>query len=62
MNIVSRLNGDMEKLLSDPDFRERLTALAYEPVGGSPESFARYVKSEIARWAKVVRETGAKPE
>jgi tripartite-type tricarboxylate transporter receptor subunit TctC len=61
-NIVSRLNADIEKLLSHADFRERLTALAWEPVGGSPESFSRYVKSEIVRWAKVVRETGAKPE
>jgi tripartite-type tricarboxylate transporter receptor subunit TctC len=39
-----------------------LTALGYEPVGGSPESFALYVKSEIVRWADVVRKTGAKPE
>ena len=61
-NIVWRLNGDIEKLLSHPDFRGRLTALAYDPVGGSPENFARYVKSEIVRWAEIVRETGAKPE
>jgi tripartite-type tricarboxylate transporter receptor subunit TctC len=61
-NIVSRLNADIEKLLSNADFRERLKALAYEPVGGSPESFARYIESEIVRWAKIIKETGAKPE
>ena len=61
-NVVSRLNADIEKLLSRADFRERLTALAWEPVGGSPENFARYIESEIVRWAKVVKETGAKPE
>ena len=61
-NVVSRLNADIEKLLSDADFRGRLTALAWEPVGGSPESFARYIENEIVRWAKVVKETGAKPE
>jgi tripartite-type tricarboxylate transporter receptor subunit TctC len=61
-NLVWRLNADIEKLLSHPDFRGRLTALGYEPVGGSPQSFARYVKSEIVRWADVVRKTGAKPE
>ena len=61
-HIVLRLNADTEKLLSHPGFRWRLTALGYEPVGGSPESFALYVKSEIVRWADVVRKTGAKPE
>lgn len=60
--IVSRLNGDIDKQLSHPDFRERLTALAWEPVGGSSDSFARYVMSEVVRWGKIVRETGAKPE
>jgi tripartite-type tricarboxylate transporter receptor subunit TctC len=61
-NIVSRLNADIEKLLLQADFRERLAALACEPAGGSPESFARYVDSEIVRWAKIIKETGAKPE
>jgi tripartite-type tricarboxylate transporter receptor subunit TctC len=61
-NVVSRLNADIEKLLSNADFRERLAALAWEPVGGSPQSFARYIESEIVRWAQVVKETGAKPE
>ena len=60
--IVSRLNADIENLLSNADFRERLMALACDPVGGSPQSFARYVDSEIVRWAKLVKETGVKPE
>lgn len=60
--VVSRLNGDIDKLLSQTDFRERLAGLAWEPVGGSPDSFAGYVKSEIVRWAKIVKETGAKPD
>ena len=54
-NVVSRLNADIEKLLSNADFRERLAALAWEPVGGSPQSFARYIESEIVRWAGRVR-------
>ncbi|HYA46763.1 MAG TPA: tripartite tricarboxylate transporter substrate binding protein [Burkholderiales bacterium] len=60
--IVSRVNADIGKLLSNSDFRERLSALACEPVGGSPQSFDRYIESEIVRWAKLVKETGVKPE
>jgi tripartite-type tricarboxylate transporter receptor subunit TctC len=59
---VAKINTDIERLLAQPEFRERLAALGFEPVGGTPESFARYLKTEIAKWAKVVRETGAKVE
>src|SRR5262249_44326481 len=61
-SVVSRMNADIEKLLAQPEFRGRLTALAFDPVGGSTEDVARYVRAEITRWAKVVKETGAKPE
>ena len=44
------------------DVRERLEALTFEPIGGSPQQFADYVRSEVAKWAIVVRETGAKLE
>ena len=42
--------------------RERLAALAFDPVGGSQESAARYVKAEIAKWATIVKATGARAE
>ena len=62
VSVVSRMNTDIEKLLAHPEFRERLAALAFDPVGGSQESVARYVKTEIAKWATIVKETGAKAE
>jgi len=62
VSVVSRLNTDIEKLLVRPEFRERLAALAFDPVGGSQESVARYVKAEIAKWAAIVKETGARAE
>ena len=43
-------------------FRKRLEADAAEPVGSSPEEFARFVKADIARWARLVNYSGAKPE
>ena len=60
--IVAKINADIERLLAQPDFLERLAALGFEPVGGTAESFARYFKAEVAKWAKVVRETGAKAD
>ena len=60
--IVQKLNDAVNKSLQAPDMRERLDALAFEPVGGSPQQFAAYVKAEIAKWGKVVREGNIKAE
>ena len=60
--IVNRINSSVEAMLSDPEFRERLTSLGFEAVGGSPASFSTYVKSEVTKWAKVIKETGAVKE
>jgi tripartite-type tricarboxylate transporter receptor subunit TctC len=43
-----------------PEVRERLEALTFEPIGGSAQQFAEYVRAEVAKWAVVVKETGAK--
>jgi len=42
--------------------RERLEAQAFELVGGSQQQAAEYVKAELVKWGKIVRETGAKPD
>src|SRR5205085_12470725 len=42
-----------------PDVRERLISQGAEPLGGTPEQFADYVKAEIAKWSKVVAASGA---
>ncbi len=60
--IVARLNGEANAFLSRAEVRERLEALGFEPVGGTPASFAAYLQAEVAKWAKVVRQTGAKLE
>jgi tripartite-type tricarboxylate transporter receptor subunit TctC len=39
-----------------------LLAQGFEPVGGTPEEFGAYIKSEIAKWGKVIRTAGIKPE
>jgi tripartite-type tricarboxylate transporter receptor subunit TctC len=61
-DIISRLNGNIVRMLSTAEVSERLAALGFEPVGSTPEQFAAQLKSEIAKWAKVIQETGVRAE
>ncbi len=53
--IAQRLNDAVNQSLKSDDMRSRLDNLAFEPVGGSAQQTAAYVKAEIAKWGKVVR-------
>jgi tripartite-type tricarboxylate transporter receptor subunit TctC len=61
-DIVTKLNAEMVKFLRQPDTRERLAADGTVPVGDTPEEFSAHIKREIARWAPVVKASGARPE
>jgi tripartite-type tricarboxylate transporter receptor subunit TctC len=58
--IVKRLNDEVNKVLKDPDVRAKLASEGGEALGGSPEQFAALLKTDIARWGKVVKDSGAK--
>ena len=58
--IVSKLNAEVLRVLAAPDFRSRITLEAVSPIGSTPEEFGSFMRSEIVRWAKVVRDSGAK--
>ena len=58
--IVTKLNTEIVRILGLPDVRERLTGLGADPVGNTPEQFSAYIKAEIAKWAAVVKQTGAR--
>ena len=60
--IVAKLNAEMVKAIKGADVREKLAAEAAEPVGNTPEEFGAFIKKEIARWAPVVKASGARPE
>ena len=60
--VVARLNADIHKSLQDPAVEKRLASVGFEITYGTPEQFADYIKSEIRKWAKVVKASGAKPE
>ncbi|MES2535618.1 MAG: tripartite tricarboxylate transporter substrate binding protein [Pseudomonadota bacterium] len=59
-DIVSKLSTEVAKILKTPEVREKLAALGSEPVGNSPDEFATFSRIEQVKWAKVVRESGAK--
>ena len=60
--IITRLNADIHKSLQDPAVAKRLAAVGFEITYGTPEEFSAYIKSEIKKWAKVVKASGAKPD
>jgi len=55
---VKRLNGEINPILDLADVKARLDAMGLETKPGSPESFAAYLKSEVAKWAKMVKTAG----
>jgi tripartite-type tricarboxylate transporter receptor subunit TctC len=61
-SVVNRLNAEFLKALKLPDVRERLGSLGFEIVGSTPEHYGSYIKSEIRKWEKVVKASGARPE
>jgi len=60
--IVQKLNEAINRAIESPDVRERLEAQAFDPLGGPQARFAEYVKAEIAKWGRVVREANIKVE
>ena len=60
--VVQRMADETAKVLSAPDVRDRLRDLGYEPVGSAPAQFAEYITAELAKWTKVIKGAGIKPE
>ncbi len=60
--IVTRLHDEIVRALKLPDVRERLEYVGFEIIGGTPAAFGDFIKTEIKKWAPVVKASGAKPE
>lgn len=58
--IIAKLNSEISSVLLSSDFRKRIEADAGEPLGGTPEQFGNYIKTELVKWAKVIKDSGAK--
>jgi tripartite-type tricarboxylate transporter receptor subunit TctC len=59
-DIINRLNEEFRKVLADPGIREFLTKSGVDPEGGTPEELAKYLRSEIAKWARVIKQANIK--
>ena len=60
--VVQRLNTEMVKILTSAEVKERFGKMGVEVVAGTPEHFSQFLKSEVARWAKVVQDAGIKAD
>jgi tripartite-type tricarboxylate transporter receptor subunit TctC len=60
--IVLKLNSDIVRVLQSPDVRAKLVNDGAEPAGNTPDEFARFIRSETEKWARVARAAGIKPE
>jgi tripartite-type tricarboxylate transporter receptor subunit TctC len=61
-DIIERLHREIVAIVAMPAVRERLAALGFEPIAGTPAEFAARIQAEIAKWAKVIRDANIKPE
>jgi tripartite-type tricarboxylate transporter receptor subunit TctC len=60
--IVQRLSGEIAKVVKSPEIIEKMSGDGGVAVGSTPEEFTRYLLAEMARWRKVVKETGVRVE
>jgi tripartite-type tricarboxylate transporter receptor subunit TctC len=59
-DVLAKINAETARVMNLPDVREKLTALGLDVAPGSPEALAQHIQTETAKWAKVVKESGAK--
>jgi tripartite-type tricarboxylate transporter receptor subunit TctC len=56
--IIDRLSREVARIVAEPDVQERLTFIGFAPESDTPQEFGTMLKSEIERWAGVIRESG----
>jgi tripartite-type tricarboxylate transporter receptor subunit TctC len=60
--VIETLNREFSRTFNNPDVREQVAAGGGEIVGGRPEQFAGFIRQEIAKWGKVIKDAGIKPQ
>jgi tripartite-type tricarboxylate transporter receptor subunit TctC len=61
-SLVERISRDANRVLADPEVRDRMLALGAEPSGDTPEAFGRFIRADQAKWSRLVRERGISVE
>jgi tripartite-type tricarboxylate transporter receptor subunit TctC len=62
VDIVQKLNGQIERALKDPQFAEQISAIGIDPLGSTPDEFAAFLRNEVPRWKQIVQDAGVKIE
>jgi tripartite-type tricarboxylate transporter receptor subunit TctC len=57
-----KVHGEIVRALSLPEIQERLATLGLDPVGNTPEEFTEQIRSDLAKWKRVVQSAGIQPE
>jgi tripartite-type tricarboxylate transporter receptor subunit TctC len=60
--VVDKLQAEISRILKTPEVAKKLTDIGLEPVGSSAEELAAYQREEIVKWAKVVKDSGARAD
>ncbi|MDB5881863.1 MAG: hypothetical protein JWP43_1741 [Ramlibacter sp.] len=60
--IIARLNAALQKVLLRPDVKERFAALGVSSLGGTPEEFSAFIREDLAKWTKVIKDGNIKAE
>jgi len=58
--IINRLNTELNQMVASAAYKEKVTLIGSEPLGGTPEQFAQYIRSEYAKWGDIVKRAGAR--
>jgi tripartite-type tricarboxylate transporter receptor subunit TctC len=61
-DIIARLNSDVHKVLRQPDVKQRLDASGFEALTSTPEEYGAFMRSEVEKWAKVIKAAGIRGE
>jgi tripartite-type tricarboxylate transporter receptor subunit TctC len=61
-DLVTRIQGEVAKIVERPDVKERLGVLGFEPIGSTPDYFAKYIKDEMAKYEQIVKDANIKAE
>ena len=61
-DVVKKINEAFNKVMSTPAVNDKLMAGGLEPIGGTPQQFARFIDSEITKWTKIAKQVGVKAE
>ena len=60
--VIAKLSSETAKVMAQADLKERFASLGMEPMSSTPEQFAAHLRTETAKWAKIVRDSGARAE